>query len=147
MKESGLRDILRSLFGRTAMVVATVAIVGSGSIKAHAETQLMPDGNYFDPEYYAQTNPDVVASFGTDPNSLYYHSLTHLLVYRLISMLHIMHSHILMLLLFSVQIPVLFTVITYPSEKLKDVSLMLLRHSHPGSPTGRFLTSREWLNW
>ena len=73
MKESGLRDILRSLFGRTAMVVATVAIVGSGSIKAHAETQLMPDGNYFDPEYYAQTNPDVVASFGTDPNSLYYH--------------------------------------------------------------------------
>jgi uncharacterized protein YkwD len=33
----------------------------------------MPDGNVFDPEYYASANPDVVAALGTDPNMLYLH--------------------------------------------------------------------------
>ena len=31
--------------------------------------------DYFDPVYYAVQNPDVVASFGTDPASLYFHYL------------------------------------------------------------------------
>lgn len=33
----------------------------------------MPDEGYFDPTYYMQTYPDVVAVFGTDTNALYQH--------------------------------------------------------------------------
>ncbi len=31
------------------------------------------NGRYFDPEYYAANNPDVVAAFGNEPWVLYYH--------------------------------------------------------------------------
>ena len=33
----------------------------------------MADGQLFDPEFYAASNPDVVSVFGTDPNYLYLH--------------------------------------------------------------------------
>ncbi len=36
----------------------------------------LPDGSVFDPEFYAQQNPDVVAVLGTDPAALYNHYLT-----------------------------------------------------------------------
>lgn len=55
-----------------AIVLATVMLVGS-TVCVNAAPQKMPDGNYFDAEYYAQSNPDVVAVFGTDENMLYQH--------------------------------------------------------------------------
>ncbi len=73
MKKTGIRRMLNGLLRRGAMVVAVVAMLGVGTIRAHAETQVMPDGGLFDPDYYAKSNPDVVAAFGSDANSLYYH--------------------------------------------------------------------------
>ena len=43
------------------------------SINVLAAPKVMPDGQTFDPEYYAQKNPDVVQVFGTDENKLYEH--------------------------------------------------------------------------
>lgn len=43
------------------------------SMTALAEEKVMPDGGMFDAAYYAQSNPDVVAVFGTDENALYEH--------------------------------------------------------------------------
>ncbi|MBO5292483.1 MAG: hypothetical protein J6B10_04800 [Lachnospiraceae bacterium] len=40
---------------------------------AFAQEKTMPDGTVFDAEYYAQSNPDVVAALGTDENLLYQH--------------------------------------------------------------------------
>ena len=37
---------------------------------------MMPDGSFFDAEYYAQTNPDVVGVLGTDATVLYNHYVT-----------------------------------------------------------------------
>ena len=37
---------------------------------------ILKDGTIFDPVYYAQHNPDVVARFGNDPKALLYHWLT-----------------------------------------------------------------------
>lgn len=42
---------------------------------AYAAPVTLPDGQVFDPDYYAQNNPDVVASVGTDPAMLYQHYL------------------------------------------------------------------------
>lgn len=55
-----------------AIVLATVMLVGS-TMCVNAAPQKMPDGNYFDAEYYAQNNPDVVAVLGNDVNTLYNH--------------------------------------------------------------------------
>jgi len=38
-----------------------------------AAVQTMSDGQYFDPEFYAANNPDVVNAFGLDVNALYKH--------------------------------------------------------------------------
>jgi hypothetical protein len=51
----------------------TVFIACSGTVLA--APQQMPDGNVFDPEYYAAANPDVVAALGSDPAVLYQHYL------------------------------------------------------------------------
>ena len=54
------------------LAIVILAVMGySGSVSA-APVQ-MPDGNVFDAEFYAQTYPDVVAAFGTDPDMLYMH--------------------------------------------------------------------------
>ncbi len=37
---------------------------------------ILKDGTIFDPVYYAEHNPDVVAQYGTDPKALLYHWLT-----------------------------------------------------------------------
>ena len=62
---------------RIILTIATLiltALIYSGSV--HAAPVQMPDGNIFDAEFYAATYPDVVAVFGTDPATLYYHYLT-----------------------------------------------------------------------
>lgn len=55
--------------------VALTAIISvmSMGMTVNAEPKTMPDGTLFDAEYYAETNPDVVAVFGTDEMSLYEH--------------------------------------------------------------------------
>lgn len=44
-----------------------------GGITVTAAPKTMPDGTLFDAEYYAQNNPDVVLSFGTDESLLFQH--------------------------------------------------------------------------
>lgn len=51
---------------------ALILALGTG-ISAEASPVIMPDGYLFDPEYYAENNPDVVAAFGEDPTALYQH--------------------------------------------------------------------------
>ena len=55
----------------TLATVFTAVMCAAGSVKA-APVQ-MADGNVFDAEFYAAAYPDVVAVFGTDPNTLYMH--------------------------------------------------------------------------
>lgn len=51
---------------------ALILALGTG-ISVEASPVIMPDGYLFDPEYYAENNPDVVAAFGEDPTALYQH--------------------------------------------------------------------------
>ena len=62
------------IFSAILMVMITIF---ANSMVAFAAPQTMPDGNTFDPEYYAEHNPDVVAVFGTDANALYNHYKTY----------------------------------------------------------------------
>lgn len=55
-----------------AAISATMMLFG---MTAFAAPKTMSDGGTFDPEYYAQQNPDVVAALGTDENVLYQHYL------------------------------------------------------------------------
>lgn len=55
----------------SALLVA-VMLIGN-CLVVSAAPQTMPDGNVFDAEYYAQSNPDVAAAVGTDANALYQH--------------------------------------------------------------------------
>ena len=48
-------------------------VFGLGVFNVSAAPVKMADGQYFDAQYYAQNNPDVVAAFGTDVNWLYLH--------------------------------------------------------------------------
>ena len=59
----------------TAMIIVMITIFAN-SMVAFAAPQTMPDGNTFDPEYYAEHNPDVVAAVGTDTAALYNHYKT-----------------------------------------------------------------------
>ena len=43
------------------------------SVPVFAAPITLPDGTVFDPEYYAQQNPDVTAALGTDAVVLYQH--------------------------------------------------------------------------
>ena len=50
--------------------MAMVACMGTTVCAAPKQ---MADGVMFDPQYYAQANPDVVAALGSDENILYKH--------------------------------------------------------------------------
>lgn len=54
-----------------ASVVAGLTF--GGALEAQAAPVTMPDGSVFDPDYYAQMNPDVVITVGNDPAALYAH--------------------------------------------------------------------------
>lgn len=58
---------------KTFAAVITLMILCRTSVFAAPKT--MADGGVFDPEYYAQQNPDVVAALGADENALYQHYL------------------------------------------------------------------------
>ena len=55
-----------------SVVLLGSVLAGSG-LSANAAPVMMPDGTFFDAEYYAQTNPDVAAVLGTDAAVLYSH--------------------------------------------------------------------------
>ncbi len=50
-----------------------MALVLCSSMTAYAKPTKMPDGAMFDPEYYAENNPDVVATLGSTTEALYKH--------------------------------------------------------------------------
>jgi len=58
---------------RIAAAALTAVLAWSYALPVFAAPVTLPDGTVFDPEYYAEQNPDVVASFGTDPYALYVH--------------------------------------------------------------------------
>ena len=58
---------------KTFAVIMTLVLLCGESVLAAPKT--MADGGGFDPEYYAQQNPDVVAALGMDENVLYQHYL------------------------------------------------------------------------
>ena len=57
-------------------VLMATAILGT-SMTAYAAPKTMPDGQTFDPEFYAATYPDVVNVLGTDEAALYGHYVTY----------------------------------------------------------------------
>jgi len=58
--------------GITAIAVAA-ACYGLAAMPVMAAPIELPDGSVFDPEFYAEANPDVVANFSADPVDLYIH--------------------------------------------------------------------------
>lgn len=56
-------------------VATTSLITLTFGLSVFAAPQKMSDGNTFDPEFYANTYPDVKAALGTDTNTLYQHYL------------------------------------------------------------------------
>lgn len=58
---------------KLAVVGIVLAMLSAGMIVAHAETRVMENGTYFDAEYYARTNQDVVAVYGTSESELFRH--------------------------------------------------------------------------
>lgn len=54
-------------------LILAAALFSSMAFGASAALEVMPGGDAFDPEYYAQQNPDVVAAVGTDTSALYRH--------------------------------------------------------------------------
>ena len=61
--------------------MVTIGAIAITPVTALAAPEQMSDGNIFDAEYYAQSNPDVVAVLGTDPAKLYQHYLVAGMVY------------------------------------------------------------------
>ena len=58
---------------KTIAFIITMAMSLSVGMTAFAAPKTMPDGTVFDPEFYAETYPDVKAAFGNDEAALYNH--------------------------------------------------------------------------
>ena len=58
---------------RIILIVLLITATFLGTVTVNATPKTMPDGNIFDPEYYATMNPDVVSLIGNDENTLYLH--------------------------------------------------------------------------
>ena len=54
-------------------VAISISVLAFSKIDAYAAPKQMPDGVMFDPEYYAVSNPDVVAALGNSESALYGH--------------------------------------------------------------------------
>ena len=67
-----MKVLFKKLFIYTAALVAALILF---PMSVNAEPQMMPDGQYFDPEYYAENNPDVEKVCGTSTERLYAHYL------------------------------------------------------------------------
>ena len=59
---------------KKAMVAAVLSMmIATSPMTVFASPKVMADGCVFDPQYYAETYPDVKAALGTDENLLYNH--------------------------------------------------------------------------
>lgn len=58
---------------RVICFIIGMLLVAQSSMTVSAAPAIMPDGELFDAEYYAEHNPDVVAAIGTDMHALYAH--------------------------------------------------------------------------
>ncbi|MBO5278126.1 MAG: hypothetical protein J6B06_01350 [Lachnospiraceae bacterium] len=63
----------KTVVKKLAVLGAVVGMLSAGMIVAHAETRVMENGTYFDAEYYARTNQDVVAVYGNEESELFRH--------------------------------------------------------------------------
>ena len=64
-------------FKRLTVLTLTLAIILGSAMTANAAPKTMPDGQTFDAEFYAKSNPDVVAALGTDEATLYNHYVSY----------------------------------------------------------------------
>ena len=65
-------NLKKSLITLTAVLIAAIAVF-TADIKVEASPRIMPDGTVFDAEFYASSNPDVVAAFGNNADLMYVH--------------------------------------------------------------------------
>lgn len=63
----------KTVVKKLAVLAIVASMLSAGMVVAHAETKVMENGTYFDAEYYAQTNQDVVAVYGTSEGALFRH--------------------------------------------------------------------------
>lgn len=56
-----------------AILAVQLVLSGAAALPAQAAPVTFPDGTVFDPEYYAETYPDVKAAFGNDSVKLWLH--------------------------------------------------------------------------
>ena len=64
-------------FKRLTVLTLTLAIILGSAMTANAAPKTMPDGQTFDAEFYAKSNPDVVDALGTDEATLYNHYVSY----------------------------------------------------------------------
>ncbi len=62
----------KALLTISAALMTAVAIL-TFNVNVQAAPKTMPDGTVFDAEYYAASNPDVVAAFGNNADIMYVH--------------------------------------------------------------------------
>ena len=68
---------INNLIKVLAILTVLMVTLSSLPIRVLAEPQVMPDGTIFDPDYYAENNPDVVAVYGSNnPAGMYEHYVT-----------------------------------------------------------------------
>lgn len=58
---------------RVICFIIGMLLVAQSGMTVSAAPAIMPDGELFDAEYYAEHNPDVVAAIGNDMHALYAH--------------------------------------------------------------------------
>lgn len=68
---------MRKVIKKRLITTLLVAALSCSSLTAYAAPKTMPDGQTFDPQYYAETYPDVKAAFGNDEKALYDHYVTY----------------------------------------------------------------------
>lgn len=65
----------KEIFKKCILITSLVSAVLASPMYGIAAPREMPDGQIFDAEYYAASNPDVTAALGTDEALLYQHYL------------------------------------------------------------------------
>ena len=69
-----MKQAFSSVFGKIVFTLSFVCLAAAVQpLSALAAPEVMPDGNIFDAEYYAENNQDVVNALGTDKTLLYQH--------------------------------------------------------------------------
>ncbi len=68
-KSVGIRRIAGALIAGLLGIAVFILL----PVRADAAPRIMPGGEIFDAEYYAENNPDVAAQLGTDAQALYQH--------------------------------------------------------------------------